>query len=156
MIWIIKNDSSLPIVYCMSWFLYLDVYLLLFRNIHRSILNHLGYAIPHRSLSLSLYIYMYICVCVCVWVLTNSFEWLTCATQGQFLNRIQQVWIQDFLFRRPVATQMLNWVVWPTIYPKLEREQLDSYLFQWYKRYRNTNCLVQDLNSSIRLHFLWW
>ena len=53
-------------------------------------------------------------------------------TQGQFLSRVYQVWIQTFPFPRLVASTRLKNLVCPTIYPKLEGELFDSYLSQGY------------------------
>ena len=39
------------------------------------------------------------------------------AMQGQFLKRVQQVWIQNFPSLRPVAIPSLKKPVCPTIYP---------------------------------------
>ena len=43
-----------------------------------------------------IYIYIYICVCVCVCVCLPNPPHGQDVTLGQFLNGVQQVWIQGF------------------------------------------------------------
>ena len=53
-------------------------------------------------------------------------------TQGQFLSRVQMVWIHSFSSLSLVAPtpKKLKNQVYPTIYPELWREQMDSCIFK--------------------------
>ena len=62
--------------------------------------------------------------------------------------------IQCFPFLRPVVIPKLKSPVFPTIYPYLSGKLLDSSLSEGINALGNVNSLVQDLNSSRRVHSL--
>ena len=83
------------------------------------------------------------------YVFTQSLRQEQDLTQGQFLSKIQTVWIPNFLSLGPIAEPRLKNPVYPTIYPSLRREHIDSYLSVWSETHSASSRIWTRVSDSI-------